>query len=141
MHTGECVRQGCSQCHEGYCSNTWLDSENASEEVGELADDVSNKTNESKGNEEAWDTSLVVWWWNQCEENFPSNRQEVHHAVHGLNVLDLAVFALGWVEYAGCDELGGPGLLFLGIELGDKLGIGIGFLLLFQVGNNIDNLE
>ena len=69
-------------------------------------------------------------WWNDGEEQFPANGQEVEHGINGLDVLDLAIVTLGRVKHACSDELGAPGLLFLLIKLGNKLSVGVGLLLL-----------
>ena len=141
LHTGESIWQWGTESDESDCSNTWFDTEDASEEVGELTNNEGDKTDNSEGNEEAWNTAEVVSWWNDSEEEFPADGGEVENCVHTLDVLDLAIFTLGWMEHACSDELWSPGLLFLLVELGNKLSIGISLLLLFQIGDNVDNLK
>jgi len=45
------------------------------------------------------------------------------------------------VKHASSDELGSPGLLFFGFNFSNKLGIGILFLLLLKIGDDVDDLE
>lgn len=79
--------------------------------------------------------------WNDCEEKLPSNGKEVHHTVHGINVLNLTILALGWVKHASSNELRCPCLFFLLIKLLNQLSVCICFLLLFEVSHNVDDLE
>jgi hypothetical protein len=80
-----------------------------------------------------------VCWWDQGEEKFPSNGKEVHHTVHGLNVLDLSIFTLGGMKHASRDELGSPVCDLFLIKLGNELSVYIGLSLLLQVRDDIDD--
>ena len=62
-------------------------------------------------------------------------------AINGLNVLDFTIVSLGWVKHASGDELRAPSLLFLGLNFGNKLSVGVGFLFLLKIGYNVYNLE
>jgi len=64
-----------------------------------------------------------VCWWNNGEEEFPANGQEVEDSVQSLNFLNFTIVTFSWVEHASSDKLRTPGLLFLLIKLGNQLSV------------------
>jgi len=83
----------------------------------------------------------IMWWWNQCEEKFPSNATEMHKTVYGFKVFNITVFILLWVEHTSLSELLTPAHFFLVFNFLQKLCQSILFLLWLNICDNVDNHE
>lgn len=80
-HTGEGIREGCSQSHEGDGSDGLTDVEGASQKVSEFSHNKGHKSNEHKGHEEGGPSIAVGPWGNEREDQVPSDGKEVENAL------------------------------------------------------------
>lgn len=80
-----------------------------------------------------------MWWWNQGEEQLPSNTDEVKCTFDESNVFNFSLLVLGWMQFAGRDELLAPGLLLFLFNFIKKLLEYFGLFLGLGVGNNVDD--
>mmetsp|Transcript_39782 Transcript_39782/g.69888 ORF Transcript_39782/g.69888 Transcript_39782/m.69888 type:complete len:219 (+) Transcript_39782:161-817(+) len=75
------VRQGSAKCDKRNCSDLIGHVHGTSKHRCHVADDCRNKRNHQKGTDEANPTSTIVSRRNKSKEQFPRDRQDVHHPV------------------------------------------------------------
>lgn len=113
-HTGESIREGCSQSHEGDGSNGLTDVKGASQKVSEFSHNKGHKSNERKGHEECGPSIAVGPWGYEGEDQVPSYGEKVEKALHARNIIQVVTLVVkGGSEADGVLELLSPSGVFL----------------------------